>query len=264
MSATLHSGCNSAAGDPVPTADLLVTIAGSAGAFEPMRRLLSDLPRDFRAAIVAMLHTGPGSVLAETLRRRSPLDIHAARSGELLRAGNVYVAAPGTHVIVNPDARLTVSSAPRRGLFRPSAEWLFDSAAASTERTSAHSAVAAFWTDFTSRHPQLVSPNGVRGIAAQQVEGSDSSPAIRLGVGEQMDQLSDTPAPEAEVVAVADIQAAAMRDADQVVVSRSPRVVVSVASLADVIRSKEASGREKDRAALPLLRRTLEELEGGP
>jgi hypothetical protein len=33
---------------------------------------------------------------------------------------------------------------------------------------------------------------------------------------------------------------------------------VSVASLADVIRSKEAAGREKDRAVLPSLRRVLE------
>jgi len=33
---------------------------------------------------------------------------------------------------------------------------------------------------------------------------------------------------------------------------------VLVASLADVIRSKEAANREKDRAQLPALRRTLE------
>jgi len=33
---------------------------------------------------------------------------------------------------------------------------------------------------------------------------------------------------------------------------------VSVAALADVIRSKEAAGREKDRAVLPILRQVLE------
>jgi len=37
---------------------------------------------------------------------------------------------------------------------------------------------------------------------------------------------------------------------------------VPVASLADVIRSKEAAGREKDRLVLPVLRRLLEETEG--
>jgi hypothetical protein len=36
---------------------------------------------------------------------------------------------------------------------------------------------------------------------------------------------------------------------------------VDVASLADVIRSKEAAGREKDRLVLPVLRRILEETE---
>ncbi len=37
-------------------------------------------------------------------------------------------------------------------------------------------------------------------------------------------------------------------------------VTLLVASLADVIRSKEAAGREKDRAALPLLRKLLSEV----
>jgi hypothetical protein len=39
-----------------------------------------------------------------------------------------------------------------------------------------------------------------------------------------------------------------------------PGVSVSVASLRDVIRSKEAAGRDKDLAQLPLLRRTLEQI----
>ncbi len=37
-----------------------------------------------------------------------------------------------------------------------------------------------------------------------------------------------------------------------------------VASLADVIRSKQAAGREKDRAALPLLRKLLSEVSERP
>jgi len=39
-----------------------------------------------------------------------------------------------------------------------------------------------------------------------------------------------------------------------------PGISVSVASLRDVIRSKEAAGRDKDLAQLPLLRRTLEQI----
>lgn len=49
------------------------------------------------------------------------------------------------------------------------------------------------------------------------------------------------------------------RSAGSLRISVEPDLSVTVASLADVIRSKEAAGRDKDRAALPQLRRTLEE-----
>ena len=48
-----------------------------------------------------------------------------------------------------------------------------------------------------------------------------------------------------------------VRDAVRVDIDGHPLLV---ASLADVIRSKEAAGREKDRLALPLLRRLLSEI----
>jgi len=48
------------------------------------------------------------------------------------------------------------------------------------------------------------------------------------------------------------------RDAVRVDLGTTQPVPVLVASLADVIRSKEAANREKDRAQLPALRRTLE------
>jgi hypothetical protein len=48
------------------------------------------------------------------------------------------------------------------------------------------------------------------------------------------------------------------RDATRVQLGEN--LTVLVASLLDVIRSKEAAGREKDTAQLPLLRRTLEEI----
>ena len=50
------------------------------------------------------------------------------------------------------------------------------------------------------------------------------------------------------------------RDASMVRVAEELPLSVAVASLSDVIRSKEAAGRAKDRAALPLLRATLEEV----
>jgi two-component system, chemotaxis family, protein-glutamate methylesterase/glutaminase len=96
-----------------------------------MRMLVERLPTDLEAALVLMLHTGPGSFLAETLGMRAQLPIREANSGTLLLPGTAYVAPSGAHIVVNPDARLSTCVAGRIRLFRPSADWLFESAAAS-------------------------------------------------------------------------------------------------------------------------------------
>ena len=48
---------------------------------------------------------------------------------------------------------------------------------------------------------------------------------------------------------------------DAIEIEAAERLHILVASLADIIRSKEAAGREKDRLALPRLRRLLERLD---
>ncbi|MCP5059911.1 MAG: hypothetical protein GY937_24675 [bacterium] len=47
---------------------------------------------------------------------------------------------------------------------------------------------------------------------------------------------------------------------DAIEIQAAERLHILVASLADIIRSKEAAGREKDRLALPRLRRLLDRL----
>jgi hypothetical protein len=47
---------------------------------------------------------------------------------------------------------------------------------------------------------------------------------------------------------------------DAIEIEAAERLHILVASLADIIRSKEAAGREKDRVALPRLRRLLDRL----
>jgi hypothetical protein len=49
---------------------------------------------------------------------------------------------------------------------------------------------------------------------------------------------------------------------DAIDIEAADRLHILVASLEDVIRSKEAAGREKDRLALPRLRRLLDRLSG--
>jgi len=109
----------------------LVSIAGSAGAFEVLNQLLQTLPPDWPAAVAVAFHTGPGSMLVEVLAPRSRLPVEWATAGAILETRRVYIAPASTHLIINPDGCLALSSAPPIRLFRPSADWLFDSAAAS-------------------------------------------------------------------------------------------------------------------------------------
>jgi two-component system chemotaxis response regulator CheB len=109
----------------------LISIAGSAGAFDALARLLSALSLDCPAAIAVALHTGRGSILVDALRPWTDLPVNWAAAGTVLEPAHVYVAPAETHLIVNPDARLTVSEAPRIRWFRPSADWLFETGAAS-------------------------------------------------------------------------------------------------------------------------------------
>jgi two-component system chemotaxis response regulator CheB len=112
-------------------ATYLISVAGSAGGFHSLRQLLNTLPRDCPAAVSVVLHIGPGSVLVDALETRSNLPVRWARSGDLLQAGVAYVAPSGAHLVINPDARITVAAAPRLHFFRPSADWLFESGASS-------------------------------------------------------------------------------------------------------------------------------------
>jgi two-component system chemotaxis response regulator CheB len=123
--------CKNSDNDVGSISPYLVSIAGSAGAFGCLSQLLAAVPSNWPAAIVVAFHTGPGSVLVETLAPRSRLPIEWAATGASVETGRVYVAPVGTHLVINPDARLTVSAAPPIRLFRPSADWLFESAAAS-------------------------------------------------------------------------------------------------------------------------------------
>ena len=117
---------------PRPSFDL-IALAASAGGLAALSEVLSALPADFPAAIVLVQHMAPSrrSMLAEILGRRTPLTVREARAGELLSPANVFVAPPDQHLLVNPDGTLSLTHTELVHFCRPSADLLFESAAAS-------------------------------------------------------------------------------------------------------------------------------------
>jgi two-component system chemotaxis response regulator CheB len=109
----------------------LVVIGASAGGVETLRRIVSGLPPDLPAAVCIVLHLAPDSpsALAGILSRSGPLPCHTALDGEPLIPGQILVAAPGHHLVIDAGhVRLTLG--PRENGHRPAVNVLFRTAAA--------------------------------------------------------------------------------------------------------------------------------------
>lgn len=114
----------------------LVTIGCSTGGPAALREILVRLPDDFPVPIAVVQHMAAGFVtgLARWLDGDCPLRVKVAEDGELLAGGTVYIAGDGRHLGIARDggwhrARARAVELPPIGGFRPSASFLFASAA---------------------------------------------------------------------------------------------------------------------------------------
>jgi len=111
----------------------VVALASSAGGIAALSEILGSLPGDFPAAIVVVQHLDPRhrSLMADILRRRTPLDVVQAEEGDRIRPGTAYIAPPDRHLLVNANGTLSLSQSELVHFVRPSADLLFESVAAS-------------------------------------------------------------------------------------------------------------------------------------
>jgi two-component system chemotaxis response regulator CheB len=111
----------------------IVALAASAGGLNALTRVLAELPAGFPAALVVVQHLDPRhrSLMADILSRRTALNVKQAEEGERLTPGTAYIAPPNRHLLVNPDHTLTLTQTELVHFVRPSADLLFESAAAS-------------------------------------------------------------------------------------------------------------------------------------
>lgn len=111
----------------------IVALAASAGGLKAITEVLGALPAGFQAAVVIVQHLDPRhrSLMAEILARRAHVRVKEAVEGDRLEAGNAYIAPPNRHLLVNPDRTLSLTQTELVHFVRPSADLLFESAAAS-------------------------------------------------------------------------------------------------------------------------------------
>jgi two-component system, chemotaxis family, protein-glutamate methylesterase/glutaminase len=110
--------------------DKIIVAGASAGGFEALTDLCSELPSGFNAALLIVWHTSEGShgVFPKLLGRKSKLPVSHAVDGENIYKGHIYVAPPNKHLMVE-DSKMRVVYGPKENRFRPAIDPLFRSAA---------------------------------------------------------------------------------------------------------------------------------------
>jgi two-component system chemotaxis response regulator CheB len=130
MSSVEHS-TGDASDVTVESALAVVAVALSAGGLAPLRTVVRGLPVTIPAAVVIAQHVRDRTSLPEILSADTRLPVVLAATMMPLRPGHIYVCPAQHHLIVNPDATLSLSQRRRVHFFRPSGDWLFETAAAS-------------------------------------------------------------------------------------------------------------------------------------
>lgn len=108
-----------------------IVIGGSAGGVSALLRILPRLRPGLPAPVLVVLHLPPGreSALASVFNSHPGLPAKEAEDKEPLLPARVYFAPPGYHLLVERDARLSLSADEPVLFSRPSIDVLFESAA---------------------------------------------------------------------------------------------------------------------------------------
>jgi two-component system, chemotaxis family, protein-glutamate methylesterase/glutaminase len=109
----------------------LIVVGVSSGGVEALQVLVAGLPADLQAAVLVVMHLHPESpmLLADILNRAGSLPCHYAQDGDAICYGNVYLAPPDHHLLVE-RGRMRLVRGPKENRSRPAIDPLFRSAAA--------------------------------------------------------------------------------------------------------------------------------------
>lgn len=108
----------------------VIVIGASAGGFEAIKRVVSELPADLDAAVFIVWHMAADvrGILPQVLNKIDTLPAAHAIDEEQVVHGRIYVAPPDRHLLLE-RGRVRVTRGPKENRFRPAIDPLFRSAA---------------------------------------------------------------------------------------------------------------------------------------
>lgn len=108
-----------------------VVIGSSAGGLNAVRTILKDLEKGFKVPILIVQHLSHQSenYMTKYLNEICSINVKEAEEKEKPLAGNVYIAPPNYHLLVETDGTLSLTVGHKVNYSRPSIDVLFKTAA---------------------------------------------------------------------------------------------------------------------------------------
>lgn len=108
----------------------IIVIGASAGGFEAIKRIVTDLPSDIDASLFIVWHMSPDvrGILPQVLNRVNRIYAGHALDKEEIKTNRIYIAPPDHHLVLE-EGRVRVTHGPKENRFRPAVDPLFRSAA---------------------------------------------------------------------------------------------------------------------------------------
>lgn len=106
----------------------IVAIGASTGGPKAVATILSRIPSNVPFATVVIQHIDQefSQSFARWLSEQTPLPVNVAYSGQIIRAGNVYLAGSNEHLVIDGEGRLSYSKIPRQLPYKPSIDIFFN------------------------------------------------------------------------------------------------------------------------------------------
>ncbi|MBP2282284.1 two-component system chemotaxis response regulator CheB [Flavobacterium sp. CG_23.5] len=110
-----------------------IVIGLSSGGMSAMKVMFSLLPKDFNIPIIVVQHLNArsDSHWIKLLNEKSNLHVKEADEKEKIEPGNIYIAPPNYHLLIEKDKTFSLTIDERVSFARPSIDVLFESAAES-------------------------------------------------------------------------------------------------------------------------------------
>jgi len=110
----------------------VVVIGTSAGGLSALKKLISQLPKDFPLPVLIVRHISAdatGNILLNELNKLNTIKCEHAKSGNNLKSGYLYLAPSDHHLMIGGDLKMLVTKGAKENRSRPAIDPLFRSAA---------------------------------------------------------------------------------------------------------------------------------------